>query len=144
MTSSDRVKVSAIAGSTTGALTGLFRTLHTNPLLHDQFSNIFSGGPSKIVPSVILWGLLGAGGQLVVNRVAAAKSRPQKDGDNWLTTLSPLKKLTDQEYLDMMDEKILRVEADIALIDDRITELRKQEQPPPDGQQSASETKPRL
>lgn len=80
----------------------------------------------------------------MVNRVAAAKSRPQKGGDNWLTTLSPLKKLTDQEYLDMMDEKILRVEADIALIDDRITELREQEQPPPDGQQSASETKPRV
>ena len=76
-----------------------------------------------------------------MNRVAVAKSRPQKEGDNWLTTLSPLKKLTDQEYLDMMGEKILRVEADIALIDDRITELRKQEQHQANGQPSASEPK---
>lgn len=41
LTSSDRVKVSGIAGSTTGALTGLFRMPHTNYLLHDQCSNIF-------------------------------------------------------------------------------------------------------
>jgi hypothetical protein len=42
--------------------------------------------------------------------------------------LNPLKKLTDEEYIDMMKEKILKVEVDIALIDDRIAELRAAEE----------------
>lgn len=71
---------------------------------------------------MVLWGLVGAGGQLVADRVGAgaAKGGDAKAGWSW----SPLRKLTDDEYVDMMGEKILKVEADIALIDERIAELR--------------------
>ncbi|KAM4062156.1 Beta-ketoacyl synthase [Hirsutella rhossiliensis] len=99
----DKITVSATAGSAAGAVAGLMR------------------GPAKILPAMIFWGVLGAGGQSVVNHFG---SKPKGTGDKegWLRWI-PLKKLTDDEYMDMMNEKLLRVEADIALIDERIAEL---------------------
>lgn len=44
---------------------------------------------------------------------------------------SPLKQLSDEEYIHKIDEKILRVDADIALIDERIARLKEQEQQAP-------------
>jgi len=40
---------------------------------------------------------------------------------------SPMSILTDEEYEKMMGERLLRVEADIALIDDKIEGLRKEQ-----------------
>jgi hypothetical protein len=40
---------------------------------------------------------------------------------------SPMSILTDEEYEKMMGERLLRVEADIALIDDKIEGLKKQQ-----------------
>lgn len=77
------------------------------------------------MPAMVLWGLVGAGGQLVANRMAAKESKPLDDTGGW--SWSPLKRLTDEQYIDMMGEKILKVEVDIALIDDRIAELRAQD-----------------
>lgn len=37
---------------------------------------------------------------------------------------SPLKKLTDDEYRHVMSEKMLKLDAEIALIDEKIAELR--------------------
>lgn len=37
----------------------------------------------------------------------------------------PLRTLSDQEYRGMLEEKLLSVEAEIALIDDKIQELEK-------------------
>lgn len=76
----------------------------------------------------MLWGLLGAGGQAIANRSAKQDGNAANDGQSWLSKLSPLKKLSDEEYINMMKEKILKVDVDIALIDDRIAELRKAEQ----------------
>ncbi|KND89078.1 hypothetical protein TOPH_06280, partial [Tolypocladium ophioglossoides CBS 100239] len=107
----DKTKASAIAGSAAGAVAGLMR------------------GPPKILPAMALWGLVGAGGQVVANRLEAREPRVKDDKDSqFWSKWSPLKKLTDEEYVDMMGEKILKVEADIALIDDRIAELRVAEQ----------------
>lgn len=39
---------------------------------------------------------------------------------------SPMQVLSDEDYEKMMQEKLLRVEADIAMIDDKIAALRKQ------------------
>ncbi|PNY27020.1 Uncharacterized protein TCAP_03050 [Tolypocladium capitatum] len=107
----DKTKASAIAGSATGAVAGLMR------------------GPPKILPAMVLWGLFGAGGQVVANRLEAREPRVKGDEDSqFWSKWSPLKKLTDEEYVDMIGEKILKMEADIALIDDRIAELRVSEQ----------------
>jgi hypothetical protein len=37
----------------------------------------------------------------------------------------PLRTLSDEEYRDMLGEKLLSVEAEIALLDDKIAELEK-------------------
>lgn len=66
---------------------------------------------------------------MVANHWATREVKDKGENDSWLRSKwSPLKKLTDDEYLDMMSEKMLRVEADIALIDDRIAELRDAEE----------------
>ncbi|KAJ6784138.1 hypothetical protein PWT90_04168 [Aphanocladium album] len=107
MKSSDRVIVSTIAGTATGAVSGLLR------------------GPTKILPAMFIWGLLGAGGQMLVHRHEANQLKPQKEsGPGFWSRLNPLKKLTDEEYMDMMREKKLKLDVDISLIDDRIAELR--------------------
>ncbi|KAG6004471.1 hypothetical protein E4U21_001043 [Claviceps maximensis] len=108
----EKVAVSGVAGSSAGAVAGLAR------------------GPSRLLPAIVIWGLIGSGGQAIANRWSASPEVTQVKGDgtSWLWKISPLKKLTDEEYIDMMKEKILKVEVDIALIDDRIAELRASEE----------------
>ncbi|KID75049.1 uncharacterized protein G6M90_00g056420 [Metarhizium brunneum] len=110
MTTTDKVYVSGLAGSTAGAVAGLAR------------------GPARLLPAMVIWGLVGAGGQAIANRSTPSQASKSSDGSSWLSKLSPLKKLTDEEYIDMMKEKILKVEVDIALIDDRIAELKAAEE----------------
>ncbi|KAK4085510.1 uncharacterized protein Triagg1_500 [Trichoderma aggressivum f. europaeum] len=103
----DKTIASTIGGSAAGAVAGLIR------------------GPGKILPAMAMWGVLGAGGQIVANGLSNRKPKVRDENESWLrSNWSPLRKLTDQEYIDMMEEKILRVDADIALIDDRIAELK--------------------
>lgn len=52
--------------------------------------------------------------------------------ENWLQKLakknwSPMSVLTDEDYEKMMNEKILSVEAEIAIIDEKIEQFRKQQ-----------------
>lgn len=78
-------------------------------------------------PSLVFCGVAAVGGQFIVNHFANRQGRVKDEDadDSWFgSKWSPLKKLTDEEYVDMMGEKILRVEADIALIDDRIAQLK--------------------
>lgn len=49
---------------------------------------------------------------------------------------SPLKKLTDQEYEKLLEEKILKLDAEIAIIDDNIAALKASEQPSSQAKQS--------
>jgi hypothetical protein len=75
---------------------------------------------------MLVFTTVGAGGQMIANRMATRKPKVHDEKESFWSRLSPLKKLTDQEYRDMMSEKMLRIDADIALIDDRIAELKKQ------------------
>ncbi|KAJ4309731.1 hypothetical protein N0V84_011344 [Fusarium piperis] len=107
---SDKTMASAIAGTAAGAMGGLIR------------------GPSNILPAMLVWTVLGAGGQMAVNGMSSRQPKAKDENVSWISRWSPLKKLTDEEYTNMMSEKMLRIDADIALIDDRIAELRKQAQ----------------
>lgn len=73
---------------------------------------------------------------MLVNRSKAAKMKPKAEGPGFWSRINPLRQLTDDEYLEMMREKILKLDVEIALIDDRIAELRalehKQQQETPD------------
>ncbi|KAF4979055.1 hypothetical protein FZEAL_4665 [Fusarium zealandicum] len=107
----DKTRASAISGAAAGAMGGLIR------------------GPSNILHAMLVWTVVGAGGQMVVNHMASRQPQVKDEKDSWFRSRwSPLKKLTDDEYTDMMSEKMLRIDADIALIDDRIAELRTQAQ----------------
>ncbi|KAM0501248.1 hypothetical protein ACHAPB_005136 [Verticillium nonalfalfae] len=77
--------------------------------------------------SALAGGTAGAVGglirQLFTNSVVNAPVNPNSKSilqSKW----SPLKKLTDDEYRHLMDEKVLRIDTEIALIDDKIAELR--------------------
>ncbi|KOS16785.1 hypothetical protein ESCO_004650 [Escovopsis weberi] len=113
MSSSDKIQASAVGGSAAGAMAGLIR------------------GPARILPAMAVWGVLGATGQLVANRLSRRepKAKKNEDDSSWLRSRwSPLKKLTDDEYIKLMEDKIFKVDVDIALIDDRIAELRATDQ----------------
>jgi hypothetical protein len=76
--------------------------------------------------------IFGATGQALYNVVDARKSRLVESGEkpknSWLDSKwSPVKVLTDTEYENMLQEKLLRVNAEIALIDENIEALRAQE-----------------
>lgn len=134
MTSMNKVAVSGLAGSTAGAVAGLarmcivpFSCFPWHALVHVT-NNWCAGGPARLLPAVVIWGLVGAGGQAIANRSPSSHPSQSNEGTSWISMLNPLKKLTDEEYIDMMKEKILKVEVDIALIDDRIAELRAAEE----------------
>jgi hypothetical protein len=74
--------------------------------------------------------VLGAGGQGIVNKVAEIREEIRKakttdDGPAWMRSkYAPMKRLTDQEYEDIMEEKKLKLDTEIALIDDKVAELK--------------------
>ena len=78
---------------------------------------------------MVFCGVVAVGGQLVVNQFVSRRSQIDDGADNsWLQSKwSPLKKMTDDEYRAEMDEKILSVDADVALINDRIAQLQLQQ-----------------
>ncbi|CAI7635025.1 unnamed protein product [Penicillium manginii] len=93
----------------------------------EEMLTILTGG--RLVPGLVIFSLLGYGGQSAFNRVDAwqmgrdpTPSKPlmQRMADSkWI----PLRHLSDEEYRGMLDEKLLSVEAEIALLDEKIEEL---------------------
>ena len=74
-----------------------------------------------------MFALFGAGGQYIFN---AMDDRPQNTDDNVFKKFAnmkwtPVSVLSDADYAGMLREKLLKVDVEVALIDDRITELRK-------------------
>ncbi|PHH87048.1 hypothetical protein CDD83_9387 [Cordyceps sp. RAO-2017] len=108
MRPAERVAASTVAATATGALSGLM------------------GGPTRILPAMAFASVFGAGGQLAVNAVKSAWQ--SADDEPLYLKWSPLRRLTDEQYLDIIGEKILKLEVEIALIDDKIAELRAAEQ----------------
>jgi len=88
-----------------------------------------------VLPGAIMFALFGATGQAIYNRsVARNASLSQTALSNsekfsWMNSKwSPMKVLSDAEYEKMLQEKLLRVNAEIALVDENIEALRAQEQ----------------
>ncbi|GAB7339118.1 hypothetical protein MBLNU457_5792t1 [Dothideomycetes sp. NU457] len=107
----ERLSASAIAGAIAGSGVGLL-----------------TRGPRNVLPGGVMFALFGAGGQYVLN---ALEERPtDATGDNVLKKFArskwtPVAVLSDGEYAEMLREKLLKVDVEVALIDDRIGELRK-------------------
>jgi hypothetical protein len=77
-----------------------------------------------------MFAILGAGGQALYNRAddqvsEFAQSTSKNSMDSWLNSKwSPMRPLSSSEYEVMLQERLLRVNADIALIDENIEALR--------------------
>lgn len=78
---------------------------------------------------MIFWSVTGGLGQLVANAVSwRPSSEPGRDflQSKW----SPVTYLSDPEYEKILEEKLLRVEAEIAIVDENIKALRDAEKKP--------------
>ncbi|KAF4209030.1 hypothetical protein CNMCM8980_005357 [Aspergillus fumigatiaffinis] len=85
----------------------------------------------RLIPGVVVFSLLGYLGQRSYNAIdswqmehANTPSKPilQRIADSkWI----PLKTLSDDEYRGILGEKLLSIEAEIAIIDEKIEELEK-------------------
>jgi hypothetical protein len=122
---SDKVRASTIAGAFTGFSLGL--------LLR---------GPKNVIPGTIMFTLFGWSGQKGYNyldkrnsteireRADLRATGDDKPKDNLIQRLakskwSPMSVLTDEQYEEMLQEKLLKVEAEIAIIDERIEGVKK-------------------
>ena len=112
-TPNDRTKASAIAGAVSGGSTGLlFR------------------GRSNAIPGAFGMAFFGFAGQAISNRWSAAKkpveSTEPKRG--FWQSFIPMKHLTNEQYAEMLKERLLKVEVEISILDDKIAALRTEQQ----------------
>ncbi|KAI6092507.1 hypothetical protein F4821DRAFT_224199 [Hypoxylon rubiginosum] len=105
---SDHVKAGGVAGGVSGMVGGMFR------------------GPRNIIPGILFFGTVGATGSYFSQRFRdSPKSDESKAKSGWLDSRwSPMKRLSDKEYEEKLEEKILRINAEIAIIDENIASLR--------------------
>lgn len=74
-------------------------------------------------------GLLGFAGQAGYNMISAAQPSPSSPRPSIVQQLTeskwvPLKALSDQQYEEMLQEKLLKVEIEISVIDGKIATLK--------------------
>ncbi|KAI0887092.1 uncharacterized protein GGS22DRAFT_104236 [Annulohypoxylon maeteangense] len=108
ITLSDRVKASGTAGGVSGMVGGMIR------------------GPRNIIPGILVFGTLGGVGEYLSQRFKdSSRNKESKPKSSWLDSRwSPMRKLSDKEYEEMLEQKILRINAEISIIDDSIASLR--------------------
>ncbi|ROW12620.1 hypothetical protein VMCG_00686 [Cytospora schulzeri] len=85
-------------------------------------------GPRSILPGAVVFSLLGAGGQFAANKWSASEGSSEKKS-SWLDRKwSPMTRLSDEQYENILEEKVLRLEAEIAIIDEDLTALKAQKE----------------
>ncbi|KAI4603425.1 hypothetical protein KJ359_003235 [Pestalotiopsis sp. 9143b] len=112
----DKVAASTAAGGVSGMVGGLIR------------------GPSNIIPGVLFFSTLGGSATYLSQKFEGRETKEKTSilASKW----SPLKKLTDQEYEKLLEEKILKLDAELAIIDDNIAALKASEQSSSQAKQS--------
>lgn len=127
MSPSERVTASALAGVPTGIISGMANSKRLVP--HDSLPANNYSGKARAVPSQILfWTVVCGGVQWGINAFTERSTDPTEVKNNWLRSAwSPLQRLTDEEYLLKMDDQMLGLDADIAIIDERIAALKEKE-----------------
>jgi len=83
------------------------------------------------VPGVVIFSLLGYCGQSAFNRVDTWQmNKAQNPGKPLFQRMAeskwvPLRHLSDEDYHDILSEKLLSIEAEIALLDEKIEAMEK-------------------
>ncbi|KAI1777662.1 hypothetical protein F4818DRAFT_320923 [Hypoxylon cercidicola] len=108
LSTSYHVTAGGVAGGVSGMVGGMFR------------------GPRNIIPGILFFGSVGATGTYLSQHFKnSAKDSDSKVKSSWLDSKwSPMRRLSDKEYEEKLEEKILRINAEIAVIDDNIASLR--------------------
>ncbi|KAL8686245.1 MAG: hypothetical protein Q9218_007244 [Villophora microphyllina] len=104
----------------------------------------WSGGRKNIFPGIIMFSLFGFAGQHFYNTLDARRGPPiapdgasttgrgdsNTDQPVWKRALnsrwSPMKVLSDEEYEKMLKQKLLRVDAEIAILEENIAKAKMQ------------------
>ncbi|KAL1620018.1 hypothetical protein SLS56_009831 [Neofusicoccum ribis] len=120
----ERVKASSIAGGVSGGVVAAV----TRSRAH-------------VIPGAVMFSIFGFAGQHIYNffdtrhtaRYEEAVADKSAGGKSWLRKLadsrfSPVKVLSEDEYEEMLKEKLLKVDVEIALVDESIEKLRQQNQ----------------
>ncbi|ORY69460.1 uncharacterized protein BCR38DRAFT_86036 [Pseudomassariella vexata] len=105
LSQADRIKSSAAAGGVSGMIGGMVR------------------GPRNILPGMLVLSLLGGGATFVSQQL---QNRPQpKEKTSWLASeWSPLRPLSGKEYESILEEKILKLDAEISIIEENIAAIK--------------------
>ncbi|KAF4307791.1 hypothetical protein GTA08_BOTSDO04380 [Botryosphaeria dothidea] len=125
----ERVKASTIAGGFSGGIVAAV-----------------TRSRSHIIPGAVMFSIFGFAGQHLYDFLdsrhaarfeEAAAADKAADSKSWLRKLadsrfSPVKVLSEDEYEQMLKEKLLKVDVEIALVDESIDKLRQQSQTPAD------------
>lgn len=71
---------------------------------------------------MLVFSTVAAGASYVSQRIEGHDSKPKA---SWLDSKwSPMQRLSDKDYMNKIEEKILRLDAEIAIIDDNIASLK--------------------
>lgn len=88
-------------------------------------------GRSNVIPGVLMWSLFGGAGQWAANRWNG-RDRSEAPTSFWhrvaSSRWSPIKAMTDDEYAEVLRERMMKVEVEIAIVDERIAALKQQQQ----------------
>lgn len=86
------------------------------------------GGPRNILPAVAVFSIFGATGQAVVNALPSsthAAPEDSKSKSSWLDSKwSPVTPMTDTEYATFIEEKILKLDVEVSMVDDQLAALK--------------------
>lgn len=89
-------------------------------------------GRSNVLPGVIMFSLFGTAGQWAYNRTfGSPKVESEEPKKNFWQRVgerswSPMKVLSNEEYAAMLRERQLKLDVDIAVIDEKISALKKE------------------
>ncbi|TKA63924.1 hypothetical protein B0A49_08943 [Cryomyces minteri] len=115
VTPRERVYASAVAGGISGGSFG-----------------VLMRGRTSLVSGTVAFAIFGLLGQSIYNTIDARRTASMSqtgEKENFLQRLAaspwiPMKALSDDDYERMLQEKLLRVNAEIALIDENLERLR--------------------
>lgn len=82
-----------------------------------------------MLPGTLIFATFGALGQAAYNYADSREGRKEGEGEKggWLDSRwSPVKALSDEEYGRILEERLLKLEAEIALVDESIEGVRRE------------------
>ncbi|KAK8076397.1 hypothetical protein PG994_003669 [Apiospora phragmitis] len=122
LTSADKVKAGAAAGGVSGMIGGMAR------------------GPRNILPGILFFSTLAGGATYMSQKLQSTVPKEKKSimASKW----SPMRQISDQEYEKILVDKMLRIDAELAILSDNIAALKRQSSPSSSASPEAGGSKP--